>query len=150
MQRSSDSLADADSSDSVIKIYLDGKPCYIIPKTEQPMQRNSHCVGEIDIGERSYHVIEMVRAENSVVPMTHVVSQGELLADNAHVAVGCNAQLLTGREREIALLVASGLLNKQIADRLNVSVYTVSTHLRRIYTKLGVRNRTSLALKLKE
>src|SRR5262245_46428171 len=41
------------------------------------------------------------------------------------------AEMLTGREIEIAALVAWGWPNKQIADKLHISEWTVSTHLRR-------------------
>ncbi|MCX2932122.1 LuxR C-terminal-related transcriptional regulator [Mycobacterium sp. CVI_P3] len=51
---------------------------------------------------------------------------------------------LSGREREIALLVAGGLSNKQIAERLVVSVRTVEGHLYRIYKHLGINEREQL------
>jgi DNA-binding NarL/FixJ family response regulator len=52
---------------------------------------------------------------------------------------------LTRREHEIARLAADGLASRAIADRLVVSVRTVDSHLYRVYTKLGVRDRASLA-----
>jgi DNA-binding CsgD family transcriptional regulator len=52
---------------------------------------------------------------------------------------------LTPREREVARLAARQLPNKQIADALCVSIETVSTHIKRIYSKLGVNSRTALA-----
>jgi DNA-binding CsgD family transcriptional regulator len=52
---------------------------------------------------------------------------------------------LTPREREIALLAASGLSSRQIAERLVVSVRTVDNHLQRAYRKLGVTRRGDLA-----
>jgi DNA-binding CsgD family transcriptional regulator len=52
---------------------------------------------------------------------------------------------LTGREREIATLAAGGLSNKEIADRLTVSVRTVEGHLYRINAKLGTTTRSELA-----
>ncbi|MFY9766225.1 MAG: LuxR C-terminal-related transcriptional regulator [Mycobacterium sp.] len=51
---------------------------------------------------------------------------------------------ISGREREIAMLVAAGLSNRQIADRLVVSVRTVEGHLYRIFAKLGIRKRDQL------
>jgi DNA-binding CsgD family transcriptional regulator len=51
---------------------------------------------------------------------------------------------LSGREREIALLIAAGLSNRQIADRLVISVRTVEGHLYRIFTKLGINDRDRL------
>ena len=52
---------------------------------------------------------------------------------------------ITDREREIATLVAAGLTNRQISDRLNVSARTVEGHLYRIFTKLGITDRDELA-----
>jgi len=52
---------------------------------------------------------------------------------------------LSPRELEIARLLASGASNKTIAVRLRVSEWTVSTHLRRIFAKLGVASRDALA-----
>jgi DNA-binding CsgD family transcriptional regulator len=52
---------------------------------------------------------------------------------------------LTPREREIALLAASGLSSREIAERLVVSVRTVDNHLQRTYRKLGVSRRQELA-----
>ena len=55
---------------------------------------------------------------------------------------------LTRRQLEIAELVAEGLSNAAIADRLFISVRTVTSHLDHIYTKLGINNRTELAVRL--
>src|SRR5262249_25019582 len=54
-------------------------------------------------------------------------------------------QLLTIRERQIVLLIADGLSNKEIGRRLELSEGTVKIHLHNIYQKLQVNNRTSLA-----
>jgi DNA-binding CsgD family transcriptional regulator/energy-coupling factor transporter ATP-binding protein EcfA2 len=51
---------------------------------------------------------------------------------------------ISGREREIAMLVAAGLSNRQIADRLFVSVRTAEGHLYRIFAKLGINGRDQL------
>ena len=53
---------------------------------------------------------------------------------------------LAPREREIAELVAKGLRNREIADRLTMSEGTVKVYLHGIYQKVGVENRTALAL----
>ncbi|MFF3404211.1 LuxR C-terminal-related transcriptional regulator [Streptomyces sp. NPDC002659] len=54
------------------------------------------------------------------------------------------AQPLSARESEITVLVAQGLTDKEIAERLTISVRTVGNHLYRIYRKLGVDNRRAL------
>ncbi|TLQ46461.1 response regulator [Streptomyces marianii] len=51
---------------------------------------------------------------------------------------------LTGREREVLVLVAGGHSNDEIADRLEVSPLTVKTHVNRAMAKLGARDRAQL------
>jgi DNA-binding NarL/FixJ family response regulator len=55
---------------------------------------------------------------------------------------------LTPQERQISLLVAEGLTNREVATRLFISTNTVETHMRHMFTKLGVRSRTELARKI--
>lgn len=52
---------------------------------------------------------------------------------------------LTVREREVALLLAKEMTNRQIAEELVISERTVSTHVRRILEKLGLRSRVQIA-----
>lgn len=52
---------------------------------------------------------------------------------------------LTKREREVAEVVAEGLSNREVANRLFISVRTVTSHLDHIYTKLGIGSRRELA-----
>ena len=52
--------------------------------------------------------------------------------------------LLSSREREIVQLIAEDLTNAEIAERLIISPRTVTTHLDRIYTRLGINSRTAL------
>jgi DNA-binding NarL/FixJ family response regulator len=51
---------------------------------------------------------------------------------------------LSRREREVFQQAASGLSNKEVADRLAISQATVKTHLSRIFQKLGLRRRSEL------
>jgi DNA-binding CsgD family transcriptional regulator len=52
---------------------------------------------------------------------------------------------LSGRERQIVMLAVNGMASKDIAERLFLSVRTVSNHLQHAYTKLGVTSRAALA-----
>jgi two-component system nitrate/nitrite response regulator NarL len=54
-------------------------------------------------------------------------------------------QSLTCRERQIVLLVAEGLSNKEMCRRLGLREGTVKIHLHNVYEKVGVNNRTALA-----
>jgi DNA-binding NarL/FixJ family response regulator len=53
---------------------------------------------------------------------------------------------LTEREREVLSLVAEGLSNAELAQTLHVSLPTAKTHVSRILTKLGARDRTQLVI----
>jgi DNA-binding CsgD family transcriptional regulator len=58
------------------------------------------------------------------------------------------ADLLSPREHEIARMVAEGRTNKEIASVLDISSWTVSTHLRRIFSKLDVTTRAAMVARL--
>jgi DNA-binding NarL/FixJ family response regulator len=57
---------------------------------------------------------------------------------------------LTGREVQIAQLVANGLTNKEIARRMAVSKRTVDAHVDHIFAKLGISSRVQLTLWLRD
>ncbi|MFF6776732.1 response regulator [Streptomyces sp. NPDC012637] len=69
---------------------------------------------------------------------------GPLPAD----AVGAGAALaaLTGREREAVVLVAHGLSNDEIAERMVITTLTAKTHVNRAMTKAGARDRAQLVV----
>ena len=52
---------------------------------------------------------------------------------------------LTAREREVAVLIATGHTNRQIGEALVITEWTVDTHVRHILTKLGLRSRAQVA-----
>lgn len=54
------------------------------------------------------------------------------------------ADILTERELQIVKLVAQGDPNKQIARKLHISEWTVSTHIRRVFAKLSVDSRAAM------
>jgi DNA-binding NarL/FixJ family response regulator len=56
------------------------------------------------------------------------------------------AKTLTAREQDIVRLVALGLHNDEIADRLSIGEVTVKTHINNVFRKLDVRDRVGLAL----
>jgi len=64
--------------------------------------------------------------------------------------LGCSRIQLSPREQEIVRMVAKGHPNKVIADVLDISSWTVCTHLRRIFAKLGVSSRAAMVAQLLE
>ncbi|MFE3052911.1 response regulator transcription factor [Nocardia sp. NPDC059239] len=67
-------------------------------------------------------------------------------AAHAKPAPAAEFSELTDREREVMTLVAEGLTNAEIADRLYMSPATARTHVSRILVKLGARDRTQLVV----
>jgi DNA-binding NarL/FixJ family response regulator len=55
------------------------------------------------------------------------------------------SQVLTGREQEVARLLATGRSNREIADMLVITEGTVEVHVKHILSKLGLRSRTQVA-----
>jgi DNA-binding CsgD family transcriptional regulator len=64
---------------------------------------------------------------------------------NGHAQV-----VLSPREQEITRMVAAGYPNKTIAAVLDISSWTVGTHLRRVFAKLGVGSRAAMVARLLE
>jgi ATP/maltotriose-dependent transcriptional regulator MalT len=71
-----------------------------------------------------------------------LASQGEIRTPA--VAAAARPLPISDREREIAMLVEAGWSNREVADRLFVSVRTVEGHLYRIFAKLGIDDRDQL------
>jgi len=87
-------------------------------------------------------LIEGIRAASrGESPLDPKVAR-ELLADRRET----RAPQLTDREREVLALVGEGLPNKLIARRLEISEKTVKAHLTRVFTEIGVTDRTQAAL----
>jgi DNA-binding CsgD family transcriptional regulator len=73
-----------------------------------------------------------------------------LLVRSPEGAAAEDGAVLSPREDEIARMVAQGYTNRAIAAVLEISSWTVSTHLRRIFDKLGVNSRAAMVARLLE
>ena len=82
-------------------------------------------------------------------PMSGEIARKVIVHFQEQSTAAAEVEKLTGREREVLELVAHGFINKEIADRLGVSVEAVRWHLKHIYAKLHVHSRTEAALKLR-
>ena len=93
--------------------------------------------------------IQAVRAGGA--PMSAEIARRVVEAFHAPVKPAAGEEVkLSKRETEILELLTKGLANKEIADRLGLSVETVRVHLKRIYEKLHVRSRTEAAMKFRD
>jgi DNA-binding NarL/FixJ family response regulator len=120
---------------------------------------DSYVYGALQAGASGF--LLKATAPDRLVAGIETVSQGEALLSPSltrrliehHVrgpapSSGVPAALvsLTEREREVLALVASGLANIEIAERLYVSEATVKTHMNRLLAKLGQRSRAQLVV----
>jgi non-specific serine/threonine protein kinase len=105
--------------------------------------QRAEAAARAELGGRRYAALH---AEGARRPLDTIVSLAlaaalELPADPARVPAGGG---LTSRELEIAGLVASGLSNRAIAERMVISKRTVDAHVEHIYAKLGIASRVQL------
>ncbi|PTN13235.1 response regulator transcription factor [Nitrosomonas aestuarii] len=136
-------IAEVDDS-CLISFKNNGKDCFILPRDlshadERNLKQYSGLLllGDFVLDGIFYRVVtKHQEISTNVAGLEEAFDPGSAIS-------------LTERELQIATLVAKGFLNKQIAVKLSLSVYTVSTHLRRIFAKYGVHNRTALAAKIK-
>lgn len=87
--------------------------------------------------------------KNGGAPMSGEIARKVILHFRDQSTTAAEVEKLTPREREVLELVAHGFINKEIADRLSVSVEAIRWHLKNIYAKLHVHSRTEAALKLR-
>jgi DNA-binding NarL/FixJ family response regulator len=104
-----------------------------------------------------YLLKDRVRAPDDFVSTLERVAEGGSALDPEIVSqllgAGHNGgplEGLTTREREVLELVGSGLANKAIARRLDISEATVKAHLTRIFKQIGVTDRTQAAIWARE
>ena len=78
--------------------------------------------------------------DDVLVPLVRMIeSPGRLQRSAVGTANGESREELSDREKEILVSVARGLLNKEIADRHNISINTVITHRKNITRKIGIK-----------
>ncbi len=76
---------------------------------------------------------------------TEAAARTEHVDSNRTPADVFHGTALTAREREVVVLVANGLTNRQIANRLNIAEWTATNHVRHVMRKLGMPSRVHVA-----
>jgi len=120
---------------------------------------NDKIVQAICAGASGY-LLKNASAEEIIDSLKHILNGGapinaqiarKVLQMFSKIAATHDDYNLTAREKEILRLLIDGLIAKQIADKLAVSYHTIDTHIRNIYSKLQVHNRSGAVAKaLKE
>lgn len=98
------------------------------PLAKTDSLENTSIIKQFSVGAKHYALVKTDTASSS----------------SPHLKSSSRADRLSPREQEIVCLIAFGLSNKQIASRLDISIWTVSTHLRRIFIKLQVDTRAAV------
>lgn len=108
-----------------------------------------HGLLEHEAGAISQMVVSQLLEETLAAAGGRMMFQSVLAkADGACASPDGAGAALSARELEIAQLIGTGKQNKQVAYLTGISEFTVENHLRRIYRKLGVRNRAAMTAKL--
>jgi DNA-binding NarL/FixJ family response regulator len=118
---------------------------------------NSYCLKETP-PEMLVHVIKStahgacwIDPKIARIVMSQLQPNDRGINNNKHSSENSGVCSLTEREVDVLKLVTQGLNNAEISDRLCISMNTVKTHLKNIFQKLEVEDRTAAALKaLKE
>ena len=102
----------------------------------------SHLPADADRQE-AYKVLSSIRSLQDDI-RRHIILEETALEGRAQD--GTDDHTLTAREREVLACIATGKLNKEIADELNISVHTVITHRKNITRKTGIKTVAGLTV----
>lgn len=119
----------------IVRRVLDHGAAGFIPKSASPAE----------IGQ----AIRSVLACGSWLPSGLAAAVAALPTNPADVDLASRLARLTQQQSRVLALLAEGMLNKQIADRLAIQENTVKTHITVIFEKLKVRNRTQAGMLLR-
>ena len=120
------------------------------PQPEDGPKTSDEAPGET-ARERAPEAPKDTTYERNVVPDATSSSTSDDVGANIDMNTGADepdlflAEALTERELDVLKFVAQGLSNREVAEQLDISHRTVSTHLSNVYSKLGVSTRTAAA-----
>jgi DNA-binding NarL/FixJ family response regulator len=131
-------LFDTWQDDLIVQAFTKGAKG-VFCRSEKQLDMLWKCISAVSAGQvwaNSEQLLLLLNALRSVPPIRMSSTPG--------------LNLLAARESQVAELVAEGLPNKGVAEKLGISEHTVSNYLFRIYNKLGISNRVELVLYVKE
>ncbi len=95
---------------------------------------------------RVFGVLQWINRRSRLIESSNPIQpEGNTFSE---LRVSLKAHPLTNRETEIVLLVLQGLSNKEIACACSITEQTVKDHLKHVYAKAGVHQRTALCAKI--
>ncbi|NJL82094.1 MAG: response regulator transcription factor [Chloroflexaceae bacterium] len=114
-----------------------GNSLFLIVSQENTLDTYDNSIPSSLPGSNAYSVVGNIRINGQF----HWILETKESSNNLEVNL---IELLTERELQIAAFVALGHSNKEIAKKISISEWTVSTHLRRIFAKLRVDSRAAM------
>jgi len=120
-------ITDIQPKQTIIKALKSGVDSYLLDDCQKP--EILEAIEDTYQGKQFYcgHVIDIISEKDN----------------DEH---GCGGISLSEREIEIIKLIADGLTNKEIADKLCLSTHTVNTHRKNIMNKLGIKNTAGIVI----
>jgi two-component system NarL family response regulator len=134
-------LPDIPGSEAIQGICKSGPNARVIVLTT--VDTDEDIYRALEAGARGYLLKDMVRRE--LIQAIREVARGQRYIParvGVRIAEGFPRPDISAREIEVLKLVASGLRNKEVAERLSLSEATVNAHVKHILSKLNVQDRT--------
>lgn len=132
-------LSDAGDGFDVVREHTPGPAFIILSSYWYP----SYHVKAVELGAKGY-LSKMATVDQIVRAVETVAAGGSAFPVAARQAASDALRVPTPRELEILALVAEGLANAEIAERLDLRVKTVESQLRRLFDRYDVTSRTAL------
>lgn len=103
-------------------------------------RRKAECRSHLRLAHERFESVGAATWQANAAQEVRASGDGAVRRDNRTGGVH-----LTAQEHAVSVMVADGESNRQVAEKLSLSVRTVEYHLRNVFLKLGIRNRTELA-----
>lgn len=111
---------------------------FFLPRRSKTMVLIHSAEGHGDLSSTNH--ITLLASQEIIIEQI----QQFLAGDNTNNTIGENNKELSARETDVLQLIVKGITNKEIADKLNISLNTVLTHRKNITTKLGIKTVSGL------
>ena len=172
-------IAEAKNGAEAVALADRLRPHVVLTDLSMPQMDGVTAIGKIKAEHRDIHILVLTTydSDSDVLPAIEAGAIGYLLKDSPREELfeairaaaqgkplltssiaarlmermrGPAVEALSSREIDVLKLVAKGTSNREIADRLYITEATVKSHLIRIYSKLGVADRTAAVTKALE
>jgi len=121
-------------------VYFSDPESYIQAAKEQ---RYDFVFSFVSFPDLDTEVIDQQESPSNIRTLLHQLLSEGIRQENSSSAI---RQPLTKRETEVLRLLTQGLLNKEIADKLGISLHTAISHRKNIISKLGIKTVSGLTI----